>query len=291
VLNQNVQQSVMPKEIVSLDKPTIVVEPRTSLSKLKLDEIWEYRELIWLLAWRDIAVRYKQTAMGAGWALAQPTAMMLIASIVFRRWVHVPSEGVPYPLFAFVALLPWIYFSNAMTGAAASLIRSGAILTKIYFPRLIIPIAAVIPPLVDFAIGFSLLIVMLVCYGIKPTDRLLLIPFLIVLTLCLALGIGIWISALSVRYRDFSQLVPFLTQIWMFASPIVYPSDLVSFRWRFIYTLNPIAAIVEGFRWAILGTVSTLNCDIVSATIMTAILLVTGVIYFQHVERTIADFI
>ncbi len=268
-----------------------VIAPKTSWSKLRLDELWEYQELIWLLAWRDVAVRYKQTAIGAAWAVAQPAAMMFIASIVFRRWAHVPSEGVPYPLFSFVALLPWFYFANAMSMASSSLIRSGSILSKIYFPRLIIPIASVLPPLVDFAVGSILLVAMMIAYHIQPTIRLIFVPFLVALIVLLALGVGLWISSLSVRYRDFSQLVPLLTQILMFASPIVYPSDLVSWRWRFLYVLNPIAAIVEAFRWATLGTISTLNCNIGLATAITVGIFVSAVIYFQHVERSIADYI
>jgi lipopolysaccharide transport system permease protein len=268
-----------------------VIEPRKNWFKFRLDEIWEYRELILLLAWRDVAVRYKQTFIGAAWAVAQPLAMMVMASVVFRRWAHMPSEGVPYPIFTFVALLPWIYFSNAMTGAASSLVRSSNILTKIYFPRLIIPIASVLPPLIDFAIGFTLLIAMLCYYGMAPSWRLLLVVPLLALTLLLALAVGIWISALSIKYRDLSHLVPFMSQLWLFASPIVYPADLVTTRWRSIYALNPIAAIIESFRWSILGTVSNLDCSITLATLLTVLLLVSGIIYFQTVEKTIADFI
>ncbi len=274
-----------------LNRRSIVIEPRKNWFKFRLDEIWEYRELILLLAWRDVAVRYKQTFIGAAWAVAQPLAMMVMASVVFRRWAHMPSEGVPYPIFTFVALLPWIYFSNAMTGAASSLVRSSNILTKIYFPRLIIPIASVLPPLIDFAIGFTLLIAMLCYYGMAPSWRLLLVVPLLALTLLLALAVGIWISALSIKYRDLSHLVPFMSQLWLFASPIVYPADLVTTRWRSIYALNPIAAIIESFRWSILGTVSNLDCSITLATLLTVLLLVSGIIYFQTVEKTIADFI
>jgi lipopolysaccharide transport system permease protein len=271
-------------------KPT-VIKPARGWIRLKIDEVWEYRELIWLLAWRDIAVRYKQTVAGAAWAVVQPLAMMGLASVVFRRWGHIPSEGVPYPLFAFVALLPWLYFSNAMAACAGSLIKSANILTKVYFPRLIIPIASILPPLIDFCIGFVLLLLMLCGYGIAPTWRLIFVPFLLGLTMLLSLSVGVWFSALSVRYRDLSHLVPFITQLWMFASPIVYPGDLVSWRWRQVYALNPMAAIVETFRWAILGTTSTLNFDIVIASLITILLFLFGVAYFQYIERSIADFI
>ncbi len=269
----------------------IVIEPRRAWTKLRLGEIWDFRELIGLLAWRDITVRYKQTMLGALWAVAQPLAMMGMASIVFRRWVHMPSEGVPYPLFTFVALLPWLYFSNAMVGSAASLIRSSNMLTKVYFPRLIIPLASVLPPLVDFSIGFVLLMIMLMFYGVTPTWRWCLIPCLLLMTITLALGVGIWLAALSIKYRDLSHVLPFLTQMWMFASPIVYPSDLVSYRWRDLYVLNPMSTVAEGFRWAILGSNSILGLHITLAWTVTIILFFTSVIYFQYVEKTIADFI
>ncbi len=289
--NQNTQKLISPLSQPKSSRRSIRIEARKSLFRLRLDEIWEYRELILLLAWRDVAVRYKQTFIGAAWAVAQPMSMMVMASIVFRRWAHMPSEGVPYPIFTFVALLPWLYFSNALTGAASSLVRSSNILTKIYFPRLIIPIASVLPPLVDFFIGFSLLIAMFLWYGMVPSWRLILVLPLLGLTLLLALAVGIWISALSIKYRDLSHLVPFMSQLWLFASPIVYPSDLVSGRWRSIYALNPVAAIIESFRWSILGTVSNLDCSIATATLITLFLLLSGIIYFQKVEKTIADFI
>jgi lipopolysaccharide transport system permease protein len=268
-----------------------VIEPHRSWFRLDLKELWAFRELIWILAWRDVSVRYKQTFVGAAWAVAQPLAMMLVFSVVFRRWAHMPSQGVPYPLFAFVALLPWQYFSTAMSSSAGSLLRSSNLLSKVYFPRLAIPIAAVLPPLVDLLIAFGVLMVMLAGYGIQPSWRWLLLPCVVLLTVLMSLAVGIWVAALSVEYRDFAQLMPFITQLWMFASPVVYPPDLVSFRWQNIYVLNPMTGIIDSFRWIILGTTCPIHCNIVLSVAIIIGLLISGIIYFQHMERTFADLI
>lgn len=271
--------------------PVKVIEPSGKWGSLKLAELLEARELIWILAWRDIAVRYKQTLVGAAWAIVQPLSMVLIFSIIFRRWAHMPSQGVPYPLYAFAGVLPWQYFSTAMIASSGSLLRSSAILTKVYFPRLVFPIAGVLPPLVDFALSFATLILLLLVAGIMPNVRWLLLPFLVTLLVLLSLAIGIFVSAISVEYRDISQLLPFATQLWMFASPIMYPPDLVGGRWRWVYTLNPMVGIIDGFRWILLGTSSTVNCNILIATAVTFLLLIVAIVHFKRVERVFADLI
>jgi lipopolysaccharide transport system permease protein len=273
------------------EKPTFVIEKLSGLAALKLKEVWEYRELVWLLSWRDISVRYKQTYAGVLWAIIQPLSMIIIFSVVFRRWAGMPSEGVPYPLFSYVAMLPWQYFSTGMTSVASSLIRSTNIVTKVYFPRLIIPLASAVPPLIDFAIGAVVLIVMMMLYGIMPSWHLIALPFLVVMVVVAALGVGIWLAALSVEYRDFAYVTPFLMQFWMFISPVVYPSNIVSYRWKLAYALNPMVGIIDGFRWVFLGVNPPTTFSILMAVVVPAVLLVTGVIYFQVMERTFADVI
>lgn len=268
-----------------------VIEAGRGWTRLRFDELWDSRELIWMFAWRDIAVRYKQTLVGIVWAILQPAIMVILFSVVFRRWAHMPSQGVSYPLFAFAGFLIWNYFSAAVASSSGSVIRSSHILSKVYFPRLAIPIAGVLPPLVDFAIGFTAFVGLLLFNGFMPNERWLLIPPLVALTMLLALGVGVWMAALGVEFRDFSHILPFAMQLWMFASPIVYPPDLVSWRWRTAYTLNPMAGIIDTFRWVLLGTNSGLDCNIMLATAVTLVLLVTGILYFQYQERTFADLI
>ena len=275
-------------------KPSIavrVIEPRSGLMSLKLDEIWNYRELVGILAWRDISVRYRQTIVGAAWAIIQPLAMILVFSVIFRRWVGMPSEGTPYPIFTYVAMLPWQYFSTAMSGASSSLLRSSNILTKVYFPRFVIPLSSVLPPLIDFAISFFVLLGMMMHYGFTPNIRWLAVIPLLLLTLMIALGVGLWLSALSIEYRDLAYVIPFVMQVWMFASPVVYPSSMVSWRWREVYALNPLTGIIEGFRWAMLGVNPTSNYTIPVAVAVTFCVFISGFIYFQVMERTFADVI
>lgn len=279
------REAVKPQQLVK------TIQPKNQWFRLGLAELWQFRELIGILAWRDVAVRYKQTLVGAGWAVFQPLAMMLVFSVIFRRWVHMPSQGVPYPLFTFVALLPWQYFSTAMTSSSGSLLRSANILTKVYFPRLVIPTAATLPPLVDFLIAFGVLCLMLAGYGVQPNWRWLLLPVVVALTMALSLGVGIWVSALSVEYRDFAQLVPFATQVLMFLSPVVYPPDLVSSRWQSLYVLNPMTGIIDAFRWIILGTNCPIHCNVFLSAGIILVILVSAIFYFQRVERTFADLI
>jgi lipopolysaccharide transport system permease protein len=277
--------------LIAAPLPVRIIERKRNFLDMRLGELWEYRELVGLLAWRDIAVRYKQTYVGAAWAILQPIGMLVAFSVVLRRWAHMPSEGVPYPLFAYVALLPWLYFSTAMGAAAGSLLKNANLVSKVRFPRLILPIAAVIPPLIDFIAAFLVLGLMSCFYGVSPSFSWLLIPFFLLLAAMLALASGIWLSALSIRFRDLSQCLPFITQMWMFASPIVYPSAMVSTRWRELYSLNPMVAISEGCRSAILGTHAGIVANNFLAVAVTSLLLISGVIYFQYVERSMADHI
>ena len=229
------------------------IRPASGWVAINLIELWEYRELLYFLTWRDIKVRYKQTVLGAAWAVIQPFGMMLVFTVFFGRLVGVPSDGLPYPIFAYTALLPWQLFSRALTDASTSLVINERLITKVYFPRLLIPLSAVLASLVDFAIAFVLLLGMMVFYGIVPTGSVLMLPLFVLLALMTALGIGFWLSALNAQYRDVRYTLPFLTQFWLFATPVVYPSSLVPEQWRLLYGLNPMTGVVEGFRWALLG--------------------------------------
>src|SRR5580693_9420691 len=233
--------------------PVLILRPSTGFLRLHLRDLWEYRELLYFLVWRDIKVRYKQTALGAAWAILQPVMTMLVFSVFFGRLAKVPSDGVPYPVFAYCALLPWQLFAFALTESSNSLVASQNLITKVYFPRLIIPIASVLAGLVDFAIAFVILLVMMLYYGIVPTAAVALLPLFLLLAVATALSVGLWLSALNVKYRDVRYTIPFLTQFWMFATPVAYSSSLVPERWRAIYGLNPMAGVVEGFRWILLG--------------------------------------
>jgi len=269
--------------------PTIIIEPSRGWIGLKLRELWEYRDLLFFLAWRDISVRYKQTILGAAWAIIQPFFSMVVFSLFFGRLAQIPSDGVPYPIFSYAALLPWTYFSSAMSSSSNSLVGSANLLTKVYFPRLVIPLASVIPPAIDFAIAFVVLLGMMAFYGIAPTWNVLWLPAFLLLALITALGVGLWLSAMNVQYRDVRYAVPFLVQFWMFASPVTYPSSIVPEQWRALYGLNPMAGVIEGFRWALLGTETSpgpLTAVSVGAAL---VLLVSGAYYFRRMERTFAD--
>lgn len=231
----------------------MLIRPASGWVPLNLAELWEYRELLYFLTWRDIKVRYKQTVLGAAWAVIQPLGMMLVFTIFFGHLVGVPSDGLSYPIFAYTALLPWQLFSRALTDANTSLVVNERLITKVYFPRLLIPVSAVLASLVDFAIAFVLLLGMMVFYGIVPTGFVLMLPLFVLFALMTALGIGFWLSALNAQYRDVRYTLPFLTQFWLFATPVVYPASLVSDQWRLLYGLNPMIGVVEGFRWALLG--------------------------------------
>jgi lipopolysaccharide transport system permease protein len=266
-----------------------IIRPSRGWSPLNLRELWEYRELLYFLTWRNVKVRYKQTVLGAAWAIIQPFFTMVVFSIFFGELAGIPSEGVPYPIFVYCALVPWTYFANALTQASNSLADHEHMITKVYFPRLFIPMAALLAGLVDFVIAFAVLLGMMLFYGIVPTAAVWTVPFFVLLTMATALGAGLWLSALNVRYRDVRHAVPFLVQFWLFATPIAYPSSLVPQAWRAIYGLNPMAGVVEGFRWALLGQARAPGWLLAVSTLTVAGLLVGGFYYFRRTEKTFAD--
>lgn len=266
-----------------------VIAPASAWAPLNLRAIWDYRELLYFLAWRDIKVRYKQTALGVMWVVLQPLLMMVIYTVFFGHLAKIPSGGVPYPLFVFSGLLSWQLFANAVTDCGNSLVANQNLITKVYFPRLIIPIAAIVPRLVDFLCAFFVFLGMMVYFGISPSINLWMLPFFVLLTLAATIGVSLWLSALNVRYRDVRHMLPFLIQVWFFLSPVVYPSSLVPEAWKGLYALNPMVAVVEGFRWSILGAgeASTPILGISGGVLL--FLLVSGLYYFRRMERTFAD--
>jgi homopolymeric O-antigen transport system permease protein len=270
--------------------PIIRIEPSRGWVGLKLHELWDYRELLYFLVWRDIKVRYKQTALGAAWAVIQPLFTMIVFSVFFGRLARIPSDGIPYPLFSFTALVPWTFFANGLSQSSNSLVGSSHLITKVYFPRLIIPLSAVLSGVIDFAIAFAVLIAFAFYYGVHPGAALLALPLLVLLALVTALGVGLWLSALNVEYRDVRYVVPFLTQFWMFATPIAYPSSLLPEPWRTIYGVNPMVGVVEGFRWAMLGSNPPGLMIYVSAA-TAIIVLIGGAFYFRRMERNFADIV
>ena len=275
-----------------LELPRLRIAPSKGWVPLKLKDLWEYRELLYFLIWRDIKVRYKQTALGATWAIIQPFFTMVVFSIFFGHLAKVPSDGIPYPLFSFAALVPWTFFANGLSQSSNSLVGSGTLITKVYFPRLIIPLAAVFSGIVDFVLAFVVLLGMMVYYGLMPTTiNVLWLPLFLLLALTTSLGVGLWLAALNVEYRDVRYIVPFITQFWMLATPIGYPSSLLQQPWRTLYGLNPMVGVAEGFRWALLGT-NTAPGPIIAVSSAAAILiLVTGAFYFRRMEKTFADIV
>ncbi|MCA9994145.1 MAG: ABC transporter permease [Caldilineaceae bacterium] len=275
--------------------PTIVIEPTRGWAALQLTAVWEYRELLYFLVWRDVKVRYKQTALGILWILLQPLVSMLIFAVLFGVILKVPSDDAPYPIFAYTALLPWQYFAGALTRSSTNLVDSAHLITKVYFPRLIIPLSGVVSGLVDFAVAFVILIGLMIFYGIAPTVTVLWLPAFMLLALITALGFGLWLSALNVRFRDIKHLVPFIVQIWMYLTPVIYGSTLIPERYRWLLALNPMTSVVEGFRWALLGSQLTDNAaanGLFFVSIAIALLvLVSGAIFFRATERIFADII
>jgi len=269
--------------------PVFRIEPLRGWVSLRLREFWKYRELLYFLVWRDIKVRYKQTALGAAWAILQPVMTMVVFSVFFGRLAKVPSDGIPYPIFAYAALLPWQLFAYALSESANSLVGSQNLIKKVYFPRLVVPVASVLAGLVDFAISFVVLIGLMAYYGIRPTPAVALLPLFILLAVASALSVGLWLSALNVQFRDVRYTIPFLTQFWMFVTPVVYPSSLVPEKWRSLFGLNPMAGVVEGFRWALLGK-STSPGPLLWVSIAAVLaLLIGGLIYFRRMESIFAD--
>jgi len=256
---------------------------------LRLKELWAYRELLYFLIWRDVKVRYKQTALGVAWAIIQPVFTMIVFSLFFGRLAKMPSDGIPYPLFSYAALVPWTFFSQGLSLASNSLVGSANLIKKVYFPRLSVPIAAVTSGLIDFSIAFIVLLGMILYYGIIPTLNVIWLPFLLLLTLTTSLGVSLWLSALNVQFRDVRYMVPFLTQLWLFATPIVYPSSLLSEPWRTLYSINPMVGVVEGFRWALLGAKTTPGPMLIVSSLAALVLLVGGAFYFRRLEKTFAD--
>jgi len=275
--------------IGSQSLPVTVIKPSRGLALLDFRQLWEYRELLYILIWRDIKVRYKQTAIGAAWAVIQPFFAMVVFSLFFGRLAKIPSEGLPYPIFTYSALLPWQFFSKALTEASTSLVMNERIITKVYFPRLLVPTAVVLAGLVDFGIAFVILVGMMFFYGIMPSWPVLTIPFFLLLALMTALGVSFWLSALDVEYRDVRYTLPFLTQLWLFATPVVYPSTMVPEAWRALYGLNPMVGVIEGFRWALLGSTPPEPGMLAVSTVAVALLFMSGLIYFRRMERTMAD--
>jgi lipopolysaccharide transport system permease protein len=268
--------------------PHLHISPPKKWIPVNLGELWNYRELLYSFTWRDVKIRYKQTALGFLWAIIQPLFMMLIFTVFFGRLAKIPSDGVPYPLFVLAALLPWTLFAEGITRSTNSMITNANIMTKVYFPRLIMPFSGVLSPLVDFVFAFSILIVMMAFYGFIPTLNVIFLPLFILLALATSLGIGLWLSALNVKYRDFQYTIPFMIQLGLFASPVVYPASLVPESVRFLYGLNPMAGVIEGFRWALLGTQMPGAMILVSVGVV-IVLLVSGAFYFRKMEQYYAD--
>ena len=270
--------------------PTIIIRPPRKWVPIDFKELWQYHELLYFFTWRDVKVRYKQTGLGFAWAIIQPLFMMVVFSVFFGRLAGIPSEGVPYPLFNLAALLPWTLFAEGLTRSTTGMVTNANIMTKVYFPRLIMPISGVLSPLVDFAAAFSILVVMMAFYGFVPGWNLVFLPVFIIFAVITSLAVGLWLSALNVKYRDFQYTLPFIIQFWLFASPVVYPSTLLPESIRWLYGLNPMAGVIEGFRWALLGTTPPSALIGVSLAIV-IVLLVGGVFYFRKMEQYFADIV
>jgi lipopolysaccharide transport system permease protein len=271
--------------------PVLVIRPSKGFLSLNLKDVWAYRELLYFLVWRDIKVRYKQTALGAAWAVIQPVMTMVVFSVFFGRLAKVPSDGIPYPVFAFAALLPWQLFAFALTESSNSLVGSQNLITKVYFPRLVIPLSSVLAGIVDFAIAFLILLGLMLYYGIRPTVNVVWLPLFVLLALATALSVGLWFSALNVKYRDVRYTIPFLTQLWMFATPVAYSSTLIPQRWRAWFGLNPMAGVVEAFRWALFGKSGGPGGLLWVSVAAVLILLTGGLYYFRRTESTFADIV
>lgn len=274
---------------MKIDVPVIKIEPSKGWVSLKLREVWEYRELLYFLIWRDVKVRYKQTILGIGWAIIQPFFTMVVFSIFFGKLAKMPSDGIPYPIFAYAGLVPWTFFSNGLSKGSNSLVSSSNLIKKVYFPRLIIPVSSVLSGLVDFILAFAVLIGMMFYFGLFPTANILWLPLLLVLSLLTSLSVSLWLSAMNVQFRDVQYIIPFITQLWLFATPIAYPSSLLSEPWKTLYGLNPMVGVVEGFRWALLNAETAPGPIVMVSFFVTIILLISGALYFSRMEKTFAD--
>src|SRR5712692_7835140 len=269
--------------------PSLEIYPPSGWGFLDVRELWTYRELVYFLAWREVKVRYKQTAIGVAWAVLQPLAMMVIFAVFFGKLAKIPSEGIPYPLFAYAALLPWQLFSRTITESTNSLVADQRLITRVYFPRIIVPLSTTIAAIVDFAISAGLLIALMLIYGVTPGAAVIWLPGFVLLMVVTALGVGFWLSALNVEYRDVAYTIPFLNQFWFFVTPVVYPSSLVPEPWQVLYGLNPMVGVVEGFRWALLGAGKGPSPMLAVSTLIAVSLFVSGIIWFQRREQSFVD--
>ncbi len=283
--------TVPSPEMLSPESTVTIIEAKQGLFQLGLRELWDFRELLYFLVWRDVKVRYKQTVIGAGWAIFQPLITMVVFTVVFGHFAKIPSDGLPYPLFAFAALLPWGYFAQALGRSGTGLVNNAHLITKVYFPRLIIPLSSVVTPAVDFVPSLLVLFGLMAWFGVAPTWGVLLLPLFLLLALTTALAVGLWLSPINVKYRDVGHTIPFFIQFWMFASPVVYPLSLVPEQWRMIYSLNPMVGVIEGFRWALLGKENPDVLAILVSSAVVAALLLGGIVFFKRMERTFADVI
>ena len=281
----------MKSSITPVHNASVLIQPISGWVPINLRDLWDYRELLYFLTWRDVKVRYKQTALGIAWVVLQPIFLMLVFTMFFGRLVELPSDGIPYSIFTYTALLPWQLFSRALTDGSMSLIAHERVITKTYFPRILLPASAVLSGLIDFAIAFLVLIGFMVFYGVQPGLAIFALPLFVLLVVMAAFGVSLWLAALNVLYRDVRYGLPFLTQIWMFATPIIYPVSAVPDKWRLLYSLNPMVGVVEGFRWALLGNTSGMDAIFGVSVLVVAGILAGGVLYFQSVQQTFADVI
>jgi lipopolysaccharide transport system permease protein len=285
-----VETPVLPPALAQ-PKPSIVIEAQRGLFDLDLGSLWHYRDLVYFLVWRDVKIRYKQTVIGAAWAILQPLLTMIVFSLIFGRVAKIPSDNLPYPVFMLSALLPWNLFASSLARGGDSVVTNAGLVSKVYFPRLILPIAAILSPLLDFAIAFGLLIVLMIWYGIAPNIGIFTLPLFVLLAMLTALGVGMVLAAMNARYRDVGYAVPFIVQLWMFISPVTYPVSMIPERWRFVYSLNPMAGVVEGFRWALLSKQSP-DFGVIAISAATVVaLLVPALAFFRQTERTFADIV
>lgn len=278
-------------EIIKHEPTTIYIKPSKGLAALNLRDLWIYRELIYFMIWRDVKVRYKQTMLGATWAIIQPVMTMLVFTFLFGRIAKLPTDGdVPYPIFSYTALLPWGLFVTALNQASRSLTSNQNMVTKIYFPRLVLPLASILSGLVDFVIAFVILIGLMIYYGVTPSPNALwALPLFLLLTIITALGVALWLAAINVQYRDVNYALPFMTQFWLFITPVAYSSNLISDKWQLAYSLNPMAGVVNGFRWALLGTNTGPGPEMAVSVIISILILIGGLFYFRNMEKTFAD--
>jgi len=277
-------------ELIKSEPTTIYIKPTTGLAALNLRDLWVYRELVFFMIWRTLKVRYKQTLLGATWAIIQPLMTMIVFNFIFGNVAKVPTDNIPYPIFSYTALLPWGLFTTALNQASRSLTTNQNMVTKIYFPRLVLPISSVLAGLVDFAVAFVILIGLMIYYGVSPAWNVLwTLPFFLLLSIITALGVALWLSAINVQYRDVNYALPFLTQFWLFITPVAYSASVISDKWKLVYSLNPMAGVVNGFRWALLGAGTGPDIALWISVLISLVILVSGLFYFRNMERTFAD--